>query len=236
MKSPSRRRAPLALSLILLTVFAHPLPTFAQQSDANGSAQQQQQPPTQQPARTRDDIDLEMQLHLVIGSSKPGAGAKLPPSLEAAVRKVRESLQHTNFRLGGAFLHRVKNRRTLEVKGEAGALPLMLISTANLNRYTPIYYQFGIGPVELKLDDGGELVSIQNFRFGMRVPVVTSLPMVAAAGGAASTPPGVVYEDIGITTGLTVPEGQPVVVGTLYTGQEGDVIIVVLTANRVNRR
>ena len=234
MKSPSGRRVSLILSLTLLTILAAPLPSLAQEGNSNESAPQQTTPPN---SRVRGDFDLEMRLHLLIGTAKPADASRLPESLEPAVRQVRSTLQFPNYRLGGVFMNRVKNGRSLEVRGEAGALPLMLISTANLNRYTPIYYHFSMNPVEVRTDETGrEVVSIQNFRFGMRVPVVTALATPAPNGSGPSVPSPVVYEDIGIGTGLTIPEGQPVVVGTLYTGQEGDVIIVVLTANRVNRR
>ena len=239
------RRFIFALSLALLASAIVPAQTLGQQANsgevgASTSAQSAtEQTPPAQPSRgrPREDFDIEMQLQLLVGTSKAGEGARLPESLEPAVRRLRSSMPAASYRLGGTFLHRVKNTRPLEVRGEAGALPLMLISTANLNRYTPVYYQFTMAPVELRRDDAGrEFVSIHNFRFGMRVPIVTSLPTLGANGTAPSPPPTVVYEDIGINTGLSIQEGQPVVVGTLYTGQEGDVIIVVLTANRVNPR
>lgn len=232
MKSPSLRRATLVLSFALLAFFAGPLQTLAQEGSDEPKQRQANSP-------VRGDFDLEMRLHLLVGTSKPVDSSRLPESLEPAVRQLRSTLQFTNYRLGGVFMNRVKNGRGLDVRGEAGALPLNLISTANLNRYTPVYYHFSMNPVELRTDEAGrEVVSIQSFRFGMRVPVVTALPAPTTANLSAvsAPPPPVVYEDIGIGTGLTITEGQPVVVGTLYTGQEGDVIIVVLTANRVNRR
>ena len=234
------RRYVVALSLILLASAAVPVQTLGQRADSGEPSQptSAQSPPAQPSrARPREDFDIEMQLQLLVGTNKPGGGARVPESLEPAVRRLRASIPAANYRLGGTFLHRVKNTRPLEVRGEAGALPLVLISTANLNRYTPVYYQFTMAPVELRRDESGrEFVSIHNFRFGMRVPIVTALPTLGANGTAPSPPPTVVYEDIGITTGLSLQEGRPVVVGTLYTGQEGDVIIVVLTANRVNPR
>lgn len=191
-------------------------------------------------ARTRaaEEIDLEVQLHLLVGVNAGAAnttpGAKIPAALEPALRQLRSAVQVSNYRLAGTFLHRVRSGRNLEVKGVGGSLPQLLPApNANSNPYTPLFYQFSMRPVELKTNAAGrEVIGINSFNFGMKIPI---------AGGGGNTPGGnttggfpvIQYEDTGINTGLSAPEGEPVVVGTMYTGQGGDLIAVVLVARKV---
>lgn len=180
-------------------------------------------------------VDLEVHLHLLVGSNTAVEGARVPASLDAALRQLRANTPLTNYRLGATFLQRVKTGRSLGVKGMGGASVSLPSLKSSDNPYTPAFYEFNMGPFEIRRGAGGrDAYSIPNFHFGMRVPVVTQL----MGGGTTGAPsqPVVQYEQTGITTGLTVEEGEPVVVGTLYTGQDGEAIIVILTTKRTSPR
>ncbi|HEX8473745.1 MAG TPA: hypothetical protein VF666_06900 [Pyrinomonadaceae bacterium] len=179
----------------------------------------------------KETADLEVQLQLLIGSNKATEGAKIPASLDATMKQLRATLPMSNYRLGATFLNRVKSGRSLEVKGTGGLLPLGASASAT----TPTFYNFTLRPVELKTNESGQsVVAINDFRIGMRVPIVTA--NVASGNSSTGGFPVIQYEDTGISTGLSIREGEPVVVGTIYVGAEGDAIIVVLTAKRIAPR
>ena len=73
---------------------------------------------------------------------------------------------------------------------------------------------------------------MEGFKFGTRIPIVT-YNGVAAVG--APPAPIVNYESTGLNTDISMPEGDPVVVGTLNVGPSGDAIILVMTAKRSPR-
>lgn len=220
MLSKRLRRAMALCALASCLVLAGTHSAFAAQDDRQDSASPAQ-------AVKREDIDLEIHVQLLVGSNKAEAGARVPASLEPLVRQVGAMMHLPHYRLGPTFLHRVKSGRTLEVKGTGGLLPL----GATTSQSTPTFYNFTLRPVELRTDSGGRsIVNINDFRIGMKVPVVTS------GNSGTGGHPMIQYEDTGIMTGLSIREGEPVVAGTIYVGHEGDAIIVVLTARRINAR
>lgn len=261
MSSPRLRRPSRVLALALLALFVNSAQTLAQQQsvtaavaptatahdngtndDKNDRAADAKGATSAAPARASaapaavaadDDTDLEIHLQLVIGSNAGVAGAPVPASLDATLKQLRANMQLTNYRLGATFLHRVKNGRTLEVKATGGVLPAGVGQAAGSNPYIPSFYEFSMRPVELHTSTTGQaVVSIPNFHFGMRIPVLTAMPV----GRDNAGPAPVVYEPTGISTGLSVAEGQPVVVGTLYTGPDNEAVVVLLTARRITPR
>ena len=217
------------LSLLTLAVclaLVAPTPARAQEIDAQSSATANLK---------KDAPDLEVQLHLLIASNKTSEGTRVPAPLEATIRQLRNELPLSNYRLGATFLHRVKSGRPLEVKGTGGLVqfgPAMPSPGGVSSSSSPTFYQFTLAPVELRVKEAGQpVVSINSFRIGMRVPIITSY--VSSGNSSAGTAPVIQYEDTGINTGLSVREGEPVVVGTLYVGPEGEAVIVILTARRI---
>lgn len=183
------------------------------------------------PSAKREEIDLEIHLQLLVGSNKAEAGVAVPASLDATVKQLRTMMQLPHYRLGPTFLHRVKSGRNLEVKGTGGLLPLGVTTSQT----TPTFYNFTLRPVELRTDESGRsTVSINDFRIGMKVPIVTAT--ITSGNSSTGGHPVIQYEDTGIATGLSIREGEPVVVGTIYVGPEGDAIVVVLTAKRIGTR
>lgn len=220
MLSKRWRRAVLLCALAFGSVLAGAHSALAMQDDGQDSASPAQ-------AVKREDIDLEIHVQLLIASNKAEAGANIPASLEPVARQVRASMHLPHYRLGPTFLHRVKSGRNLEVKGTGGLLPL----GATASQTTPTFYNFTLRPVEVRTEAGGRsIVNINDFRIGMRVPVVTS------GNSSSGGHPVIQYEDTGILTGLSIREGEPVVVGSIYVGSEGDAVVVVLTAKRINMR
>lgn len=223
------RRTLLMFALAFGALLANAAQTRSQEANLSVAAAAA----TSEQAKVEEDTDLEIQLQLVVGSNTATTGATLPATLDGALRQLRANMQLTNYRLGATFLHRVKNGRDLEVKGTGGVLPIGAATSPTSHPYIPTFYEFNLRPVQLRTSATGQtLVSIQRFHFGMRVPVLTVMP----SGKENNVPPSVQYETTGITTGLSITEGVPVVVGTLYSGPESEAIVVLLTARKIAPR
>ena len=86
--------------------------------------------------------------------------------------------------------------------------------------------------VKLATDaNGREVVRMDGFRFGARIPIQTGTA-IASNGPAA---PIINYENTGLNTDISMHEGEPVIVGTLNVGPSGDAIILVMTARRSSK-
>jgi hypothetical protein len=75
---------------------------------------------------------------------------------------------------------------------------------------------------------------LNEFRFGARVPIVTSRAAVSNASTGETLLPVVNYENIGLRTDISMREDIPVIAGTLNIGASGDAIVVVIAAKRAN--
>jgi hypothetical protein len=166
---------------------------------------------------------LEVQLHILVASKTSGGEEeKLPASLEAVVKQLKTTFTFKSYRLATTLLNRVKNGGRLSVRWIGNPL----VGQSPAPGSTPGSNDFMIQQVKLEKDDAGhDIVQLLNFSFGARVLV--TLPAVASAG-----PPNVQYEQTGITTDLSVREGEPTVIGTLNVGPSGDALILVVTAKR----
>ena len=96
----------------------------------------------------------------------------------------------------------------------------------------PSFNQF-TAIVRLFTDDSGrQMVRMDDFRFGSRVPIITAQATTTNASISTSSFPVINYESVGLRTDISMREGVPVIAGTLNVGPSGDAIIVVISAKR----
>jgi hypothetical protein len=186
-----------------------------------------------QPARAAvqkdEEANLDLQLYLVLASNRDVEDEKLPASLDAVVKHLRESLNFKHYNLSATFVNRVKNNGTLDVSWVGGPFAIHG-SPAQTN---PSFSQF-TSQVRILPVNGQDIVHLNGFRFGTRVPVVTG--QVAATNATSSTAPyaSISYEPVGLRTDLSMREGSMVVAGTLNVGPSGDALVVIVSARRAN--
>lgn len=193
------------------------------------------QTPARQTENRDEETNLDTQLFLLVGSNQDVADSNLPASLDSVVKQLRASLPFKNYRLAATLLNRVKNEGRLDVSWIGGPLA----STAGTSpTLTPSFSNFIVRQVRLvRTSDGKLMVQMQGFNFGARVPIQTGQmasnnpPGVFPSGGF----PAINYERTGVATDISLPEGEPVVVGTLNVGPSGDAIILVVSAKRTQR-
>ncbi len=159
--------------------------TFAQESNQQARMS----------AQKEEDVNLDTQLYLILATNRDVEDGRMPSTLEPVMKRLHESLPFKHYTLAGTFLNRVRNTGRLDVSWVGG--PFLVPASAATN--SPSFSQF-TALVKLSTDESGrEVVRMNEFRFGARVPIVTSQPSVTNA--STGTPfPVINYEPIGLRT------------------------------------
>ena len=194
---------------------------------STGSNVRAQASSQQQPEVKEDETNLDTQLFLLVATNQPVSDEKLPASLDGVVKQLRATLPFENYRLAATLINRVKNDGRLDLSWIGGPVATTAGSSSTVN---PSFSQFKVRNVKLARNSQGEtVVQMAGFNFGMRIPI--QVGQVAVNGGI----PAINYENTGLSTDISVREGEPVIVGTLNVGPSGDAIILVVAAKRTQR-
>src|SRR6266567_3199605 len=194
--------------------------TFAQESNQ----------PARASAQKEEDVNLDTQLYLILATNRDVEDARMPSTLEPVMKRLHDSLPFKHYTLAGTFLNRVRNTGGLDVSWVGG--PFLVPASAATN--SPSFSKFS-AVVKLSTDESGrEVVRMNEFRFGARVPIVTSRAAVSNASTGETSFPVINYEPIGLRTDISMREDLPVIAGTLNIGASGDAIVVVIAATRAN--
>lgn len=175
--------------------------------------------------KNEDATGLEVQLHLIVArKTSDGEDEKLPASFDAVVKQLKSTFNFKSYRLATTLLNRVKNGGRLSLRWVGSPL----LASAAATAATPGFNEFNVQSVKLAQDeDGRDVVQMAQFNFGTRIPIQTS--SIATTSGSA---PIVQYEHTGITTDISMREGEPTIVGTLNVGPAGDALIIVVSVKR----
>ena len=177
-----------------------------------------------------DDVNLETQLYLIVGTNQEVDEPRIPASLDSVVKQLRGTLPFKNYRLAATLINRVKNEGRLQLSWIGG--PLASVSGAasgGASPVTPSFSQFNVRQVKLQRNSENQpIVQMLGFNFGARIPIQVS-GAIAANGAVA---PNFNYENTGVSTDISMRESEPVIVGTLNVGPSGDAIILVVSAKR----
>ena len=175
-----------------------------------------------------DETNLDTQLYLILATNRETEEGKLPVALDSVMKRLHESLTFKRYSLAGTFVNRVRNNGRIDVSWVGG--PFLI--PANAMTSNPSFSQF-TALVKLAADQAGlEVVRMNDFKFGARVPIVTSSTGMMTSSTAGIPFAAVNYEPIGLRTDISMREGVPVIAGTLNMGPSGDAIVVVITARR----
>jgi len=207
-------------ALIFGAVVAASPRTFAQDSNQ----------PARASAQREDDVNLDTQLYLILATNRDVEDGRMPSTLEPVMKRLHDSLPFKHYTMAGTFLNRVRNTGRLDVSWVGG--PFLVPASATTNN--PSFSQFTAG-VKLSTDESGRAaVRMNDFRFGARVPIVTSRAAVSNASTGETLLPVINYEPIGLRTDISMREDVPVIAGTLNIGASGDAIVVVIAVKRAN--
>ena len=194
------------------------------------------QTPAKQTESRDEEINLDTQLFLLVGSNQDAVDSNLPAFLDSVVKQLRTALPFKSYRLAATLLNRVKNGGGLEVSWIGG--PLASTTSGTSPTLTPSFSNFMVRRVRLvRTSDGQQMVQMQGFPFGARIPSQTGQAMASNNPGVFPTGgfPMINYERTGVATDISMREGDPVVVGTLNVGPSTEAIILVVSAKRTQR-
>src|SRR6266550_9198548 len=163
-----------------------------------------------QPARVStaardDETNLDTQLYLILATNRETEDGKMPIALDSVMKRLHESLTFKHYSLAGTFVNRVRNNGRIDVSWVGG--PFLI--PANAMTSNPSFSQF-TALVKLAADQAGlEVVRMNDFKFGARVPIVTSPNGMTATSATGVALAAVNYEPIGLRTDISMREGVP---------------------------
>ena len=180
-------------------------------------------------SRSDDATGLEVQLHLIVArKTSDGEEEKLPASFDGVVKQLKATFNFKSYRLATTLLNRVRNGGRLSLRWVGS--PLLAPSAAT--PATPGFNEFNVRAVKLAQDEQGrDTVQMLEFNFGARIPI-----QISSIASTGTPTPVVQYETTGITTDISMREGEPTIVGTLNVGPSGDALIIIVTAKRPTSR
>ncbi|MBP1773928.1 MAG: hypothetical protein H6P99_3091 [Holophagaceae bacterium] len=168
------------------------------------------------PAVTQKAGDVELTVQVLFASKGPAPEAGLPDDLQGVVKQLKGTLAYRGYTLVATFVQRVglNGDRTIQGRGQldGNAHPL-----SDRKDPSQLFMDWesdrgvGLEPAE----DGTSRYVLRKFQFWLRERRGTSSENLAK-----------------VETGITLKEGEKVVVGTSVIKDRG--LIVVLTARRVN--
>lgn len=180
---------------------------------------------TQAADTKEDEVNVETQLYLIMGTNHNVVDSKLPSSLDGVVKQLRATLPFKNYRLAATLINRSRNEGKLEVSWVGAPLTSTPSAAELMTRSS-----FRVRHIKLvRGSEGQPMVQMAGFVFSAQIPILTNAAAVAAANPA---PPIFNYEGTTLVTDISMREGEPVIVGTLNAGPSGDAVILVVSVKR----
>ncbi len=173
--------------------------------------------------------NIELVAYMLMAAPKGTAGDALPADLDAVAKQLKAVFGYGDLRLLDSAMVRIREGVPMESSGNAGIADP---GTGN----TPAMYQMRIAKSFVMPSERGNVIKLDGFRFGVRVPYSTANFKSApdGQGGRAVQSTQVHYSDVGFNTELDIREGQKVVVGKAKVDSSGSAFILVLTAKAVD--
>ncbi|MBK7993465.1 MAG: hypothetical protein IPK14_08560 [Blastocatellia bacterium] len=176
-------------------------------------------------ALTRLDVpeklpaNLEFQLHIITASRAGKNTEQMPKNLAPVVTELQKTLQYSNYNYVTTVFNRAQDGKEIEAQGSIELNPTLTTSKT--------FYNYKLTDIQLGTDEANnEMVQVRRMAFGMRTPV----PIKARDGSNATD---VNYVEASILTGLSLREGEQVVVGTANIGNSDDAVILVVSVKKV---
>lgn len=168
------------------------------------------------PAATQKAPDVELTIHVLLATKTSVTEAGLPEDLQGVVKQLKGTLAYRGYVLAATFVQRVgvNGDRPLQGRGQLDSTVLPLVDAKGASQLF-VDWESDRG-VSLEPGDGpASRYVLRKFQFRLQERRGTE------SGNLA-----------GMETGITLKEGDKVVVGTSVVKDHG--VIVVLTARRAN--
>jgi len=173
------------------------------------------------PQNARPKANLEVQLSLIAASRiGPASSGEIPTQIAGVLETLRNTMKYKNYRYITTFINRASDGGNVHASGAADAF--FQVSETK-GRQT--FYDYNVnGITTVKTEGSDQIIQVRDFRFTTRVPIVVS----SGSGGSK-----IEYQNMDISTGLTMKDGEIVVVGTSNVGSSDEALIVVISIKKV---
>ncbi len=158
--------------------------------------------------------NIEMIVHLMLAAPKGESGDAVPADLSPVVKQLKSVFGYNDFHIVDSAVLRTREGVGAEVSGNASLAP-GVPGAPNSS------YQIRLGNTAVTPTEKGNMIRIDQFRFGARSP--QQMP-----GGNWN------FTDIGFNTNLDVREGQKAVVGKSKIDGTDRALILVVSARAVD--
>jgi hypothetical protein len=173
--------------------------------------------------------NIELVAYMLMAATRGTAGEALPADLEPVAKQLKALFGYADLRLLDSALIRTREGVQAEASGNAG-----LASPDVPNATSP--YQLRVAKAIVTPSERGNMIKLDGFRFGIRVPYLTGSfqPGVGSAGVTPLVSTQYQFSEVGFSTELDIREGQKVVVGKAKVDNAGSAFILVLTAKAID--
>jgi len=180
------------------------------------------QTPTKQPSEASYEVLLQV---LIASNTVADKSVVVPQTLSDVVKRLKVNYSFSNYRLTSTYFQRVANR------GNTSSNSISNEPNQNQDVYAPIFSDLALNGLQTMPDANGQnSISIQNFRFGQRVPIKTANHK-DESGKSNSV---VNYEQVGLTMQkLNLPVNMPTIIGSLLTSKPEEMMFLILTIKPV---
>lgn len=170
------------------------------------------------------DASYEATLYVVLGSDDATQRGNLPKSLDQVSRQIRDNFAFGSYRLMNTYYGRLANGGSLDYKSVSS------LQNASSEIDSPSFLDWQL--TNFRADaarPGRNVLSMQAFRFGARVPLVIARP---TEGGKTSSVTN--YESVGLNLNkMSLPENSPTLIGTISLPRTTGTVFLVMAIRPV---
>jgi len=173
------------------------------------------------PTGKQIEPSYEVILQTLVASNNANNKSDIPQMLIGAVKRLKANYPYSNYRLGETFYQRVANTGALELRSVSNEI------IPDQERSYSIFSEWTLNNLQNLPDAKGQnSIQFQSFRFGQRIPIITS--SIKDANGKINSV--VNYEQVGLTIQkLSLAENVPTVIASLSTWKPNELMFLVLT-------
>lgn len=167
------------------------------------------------PPKRISEPSFDVVLQTIVASNNSTEKATISQSLSNTVKKLKSDFPFSDFRLTSTSIQRVSNNGNIELKGVA--------YETDQDKNLPTFSEWSLNGLQnLLAEDGQEMIQIQNFRFGQRVPV-------------RGINDSINYEPVGLTSRFGLMKNTPTVVGSVTTSKPDEMMFLILTVKSAEK-
>ncbi|MDQ3713278.1 MAG: hypothetical protein M3388_13810 [Acidobacteriota bacterium] len=173
------------------------------------------------PTKNQIEPSYEVVLQTLVASNTANNKSEIPQILSGAVKRLKANYSYSNYRLASTYLQRVANNGTIEFRNVSNE------TIPNQERNFSVFSDWTLRGLQILLDAKGQnSIQFESFRFGQRIPIITS----SVKDESGKTNSVVNYEQVGLTIQrCSLAENVPTVIGSLSTLKPDEFMFLVLT-------